>query len=70
MQEEMERVQEEMEAKTIEGKASGGAVTITVNGKKIKKCNSKKFTKSGKYKVKVTDKAGNTSTMIFSIKKK
>lgn len=34
MQEEMERVQEEMETKTVEGKASGGVVTVTVNGKK------------------------------------
>ncbi len=34
MQEEMERVQEEMESKTVEGKASGGVVTVTANGKK------------------------------------
>ena len=34
MQEEMERVQEEMEAKIIEGKASGGVVSVTANGKK------------------------------------
>lgn len=33
MQQEMARVQEEMSAKTIEGKAGGGAVTVTVNGK-------------------------------------
>ena len=33
MQQEMARVQEEMAAKTIEGTAGGGAVTVTVNGK-------------------------------------
>lgn len=55
---------------TLKFKDKSGIQKITVNGKKIKKCSSKKFTKSGKYKVKVTDKAGNTSTMIFSIKKK
>lgn len=34
MQEEMERVQAEMEDKTVEATSGGGAVTVTANGKK------------------------------------
>lgn len=34
MQEEMAKLQEEMEAKTIEASSGGGAVTVTVSGKK------------------------------------
>lgn len=34
MQEEMERVQGELEDKTVEATAGGGAVNVTVNGKK------------------------------------
>lgn len=34
MQEEMTRLQEEMEAKTIEASSGGGVVTVTVTGKK------------------------------------
>lgn len=34
MQEEMTKLQEEMEAKTIEASSGGGAVTVTVSGKK------------------------------------
>ena len=34
MQEEMEKVQEEMESKTVEATSGGGAVTVTANGKK------------------------------------
>ena len=35
MQEEMERVQDELEAKTVEGTAGGGAVKVVVSGKKL-----------------------------------
>lgn len=34
MQAEMERVQEELEDKTVEATAGGGVVTVTANGKK------------------------------------
>lgn len=34
MQEEMERVQSELEDKTVEASSGGGAVEVTVNGKK------------------------------------
>ncbi|MBE7044304.1 MAG: YbaB/EbfC family nucleoid-associated protein [Ruminococcaceae bacterium] len=34
MQEEMERVQAEMEEKTVDATAGGGVVSVTVNGKK------------------------------------
>ena len=34
MQEEMEKVQGELEDKTVEATSGGGAVTVTVNGKK------------------------------------
>lgn len=34
MQEEMTKLQEEMEEKTIEASSGGGAVTVTVSGKK------------------------------------
>ena len=34
MQEEMERIQEELEDKTVEATSGGGAVTVTVSGKK------------------------------------
>lgn len=34
MQEEMERVQAEMDDKTVEATSGGGAVTVTANGKK------------------------------------
>lgn len=34
MQEEMERVQNELEEKTVEATAGGGAVTVQVSGKK------------------------------------
>ena len=34
MQEEMEKVQEELEDKTVEATSGGGAVTAVVNGKK------------------------------------
>lgn len=47
-----------------------GIKKITVNGKKIKTTKSKTFKKSGKYKVKVTDRAGNTSCITFRIQKK
>ena len=35
MQAEMEKVQEELEDKVVEGTAGGGAVTATANGKKV-----------------------------------
>ncbi len=34
MQEEMERIQDELEDKTVEATSGGGAVTVTVSGKK------------------------------------
>lgn len=54
---------------TLKFKDKFGIKKITVNGKKIKNCKSKKFSKAGSYTVKVTDRAGNTATMKFKIKK-
>ncbi len=55
---------------TVKFKDSSGIKKIKVNGKKIKKCKSKKFRKKGKYTISVTDNAGNVSKMKFTIKKK
>lgn len=54
---------------TLKFSDKNGIKKITVNGKKIKTCKKKQFTKNGKYTVKVTDNAGNTQKITFKIKK-
>lgn len=54
-------------AKTITFTDKNGIKTATLNGKKIK--SGKKVSKPGKYTLKVTDKAGNTTKVYFSILK-
>lgn len=54
-------------AVTIKVSDKNGVKSIKLNGKKIK--SGKKITKKGSYKLVVTDKAGNTKTVKFKIKK-
>lgn len=54
-------------AVTIKVTDKNGVKSITLNGKKIK--SGKKVSKNGSYKLVATDKAGNTKTIKFKIKK-
>jgi hypothetical protein len=46
---------------------TSGVASVTLNGKKIK--SSKEIKKAGKYTLEATDKAGNTKTITFTVKK-